>query len=80
MQIYNQYCALARDSKADGDRVMAERYLQSAEHYYRRAPRLNSKTAPVVKDTQEKNAQEKEPSSITDVSFLGEKEEEKSSS
>jgi hypothetical protein len=34
-QIAEKYAALARDAQASGDRVMAENYLQHAEHYNR---------------------------------------------
>lgn len=34
-QVYEKYLQLARDANASGDRVMAESYLQHAEHYYR---------------------------------------------
>ncbi len=34
-QIFEKYLALARDATVSGDRVMAENYLQHAEHYYR---------------------------------------------
>ena len=33
--VYEKYLQLARDSNTSGDRVMAENYLQHAEHYYR---------------------------------------------
>ena len=33
--IYEKYLQLARDANGSGDRVMAENYLQHAEHYYR---------------------------------------------
>ena len=33
--IAEKYSALARDAQSAGDRVMAENYLQHAEHYYR---------------------------------------------
>ncbi len=33
--IYEKYLQLARDANASGDRVMAENYLQHAEHYFR---------------------------------------------
>lgn len=33
--VYEKYLQLARDANAFGDRVMAENYLQHAEHYYR---------------------------------------------
>lgn len=34
-QIVEKYMALAKDSAASGDRVLAENYLQHAEHYQR---------------------------------------------
>jgi len=33
--VYEKYLQLARDAGSMGDRVMAENYLQHAEHYYR---------------------------------------------
>ena len=33
--VYEKYLQLARDANASGDRVMAENYLQHAEHYFR---------------------------------------------
>lgn len=33
--VYEKYLQLARDANGAGDRVMAENYLQHAEHYYR---------------------------------------------
>lgn len=33
--VYEKYLQLARDAAGSGDRVMAENYLQHAEHYYR---------------------------------------------
>lgn len=33
--VAEKYAQLARDAQASGDRVMAENYLQHAEHYYR---------------------------------------------
>ncbi len=33
--IYEKYLQLARDANSSGDRVMAENYLQHAEHYFR---------------------------------------------
>lgn len=35
VQIYDRYCQLARDALASGDRILAESYLQHAEHYFR---------------------------------------------
>lgn len=34
-QIYDKYSTLARDAASSGDPVLAESYLQYAEHYYR---------------------------------------------
>lgn len=33
--VYDKYCQLARDAASAGDRVLAESYLQHAEHYFR---------------------------------------------
>jgi hypothetical protein len=35
LQVADKYAQLARDAQSAGDRVMAENYLQHAEHYYR---------------------------------------------
>src|SRR5579859_1295686 len=34
-QVHEKYLQLARDASASGDRIIAESYLQHAEHYYR---------------------------------------------
>ena len=34
-QVFEKYQALARDASLSGDRIMAENYLQHAEHYFR---------------------------------------------
>jgi hypothetical protein len=34
-QVHEKYLQLARDAAASGDRIIAESYLQHAEHYYR---------------------------------------------
>jgi len=33
--VHEKYLQLARDANSSGDRVMAENYLQHAEHYFR---------------------------------------------
>ena len=33
--VYEKYLQLARDANSSGDRVLAENYLQHAEHYFR---------------------------------------------
>jgi len=35
MQVYEKYCALARDAGSNSDYVSAENFQQHAEHYYR---------------------------------------------
>jgi len=40
-QVNEKYQALARDASASGDRIMAENYLQHAEHYYRIIAAIN---------------------------------------
>lgn len=34
-QVYEKYLAMARDATASGDRIMAENFMQHAEHYFR---------------------------------------------
>jgi hypothetical protein len=34
-QVYDKYCSLAKDALGVGDKIMAENYLQHAEHYQR---------------------------------------------
>ena len=34
-QVHEKYLQLARDASSSGDRIVAENYLQHAEHYYR---------------------------------------------
>lgn len=47
-QIYERYQQLARDSSSSGDRVVAENYLQHAEHYFR----VMRASQPVQRDNQ----------------------------
>jgi len=44
-QVYEKYQSLARDAASAGDRVMAENYLQHAEHYYRITEAIEEATA-----------------------------------
>lgn len=44
-QVYEKYQSLARDAQSSGDRVLAENYLQYAEHYYRVIEAINEATA-----------------------------------
>ncbi len=40
-QVHEKYLALAKDALSSGDRVLAENYLQHAEHYYRIVEAIN---------------------------------------
>ncbi len=44
-QVCEKYQSLARDAQSSGDRVLAESYLQYAEHYYRLTEAINEATA-----------------------------------
>jgi len=44
-QVYEKYQSLARDAQGSGDRVLAENYLQYAEHYFRVIEAINDATA-----------------------------------
>ena len=44
-QVYEKYQSLARDAASSGDRVMAENYLQHAEHYFRVTEAIEEATA-----------------------------------
>lgn len=44
-QVFEKYQALAKDALSSGDRVLAENYLQHAEHYYRIIEAINEATA-----------------------------------
>jgi hypothetical protein len=44
-QVHEKYLGLAKDALSSGDRVLAENYLQHAEHYYRIIEAINEATA-----------------------------------
>lgn len=44
-QVHEKYQALAKDALSSGDRVLAENYLQHAEHYYRIVQAINEASA-----------------------------------
>src|SRR5262249_28571201 len=44
-QVHEKYQALAKDALSSGDRVLAENYLQHAEHYFRIIEAINEATA-----------------------------------
>lgn len=52
-QVHEKYLQLARDASSSGDRIMAESYLQHAEHYYR--------IIAVVQEQQNANDQNRRP-------------------
>ncbi len=43
-QVFEKYQSLARDAQSAGDRVLAENYLQHAEHYFRITEAINEAT------------------------------------
>ncbi|MDD2325157.1 MAG: DUF4167 domain-containing protein [Alphaproteobacteria bacterium] len=51
-QVYEKYQSLARDAAGAGDRVMAENYLQHAEHYYRIIEAIEDATAAELRQRQ----------------------------
>lgn len=76
-QVYEKYCALARDASANGDHVSAENYQQHAEHYYRimaaqaeqrqqQQPRHNGHQPPAEADDNRRREarQEKQPEPV----------------
>jgi hypothetical protein len=44
-QVCEKYQALARDANSSGDRILAENYLQHAEHYFRIIEAIDEATA-----------------------------------
>jgi Domain of unknown function (DUF4167) len=52
--IYEKYQQLARDAHSAGDRVMAENYLQHAEHYYRMLRAMQPNPQPVHNTSNER--------------------------
>lgn len=56
-QVYEKYLQLARDTQSAGDRVLAESFMQHAEHYYRI---LNESTDPNNRPHQQRDARNEE--------------------
>jgi len=50
-QVNEKYLALAKDAAAVGDHIMAENYLQHAEHYQRIINSFNESNPTYVRDT-----------------------------
>jgi len=66
--IADKYAALARDVQAAGDRVMAENYLQHAEHYMRIILSAQPQFAPALKV--EPSYEEGESDNIVDLPLM----------
>ena len=52
-QIAEKYTTLARDAQSSGDRVMAENYLQHAEHYNRIIAAAQAQMAPQMRESRD---------------------------
>jgi len=68
--IADKYTTLARDAQASGDRVMAENYLQHAEHYLRIILSAQSQLAqPVIRDDMgDDDAEDSSPADLVESS------------
>jgi hypothetical protein len=60
-QVHEKYQALAKDALSSGDRVLAENYLQHAEHYYRIIEAINEATANEQRQRQAAYAEQPQP-------------------
>jgi len=67
--IYEKYLQLARDANASGDRVMAENYLQHAEHYFRIVAAAQAQQAQY--QAQQAANQPRPPGGTGDQPFVG---------
>jgi Domain of unknown function (DUF4167) len=65
--VYEKYLQLARDANASGDRVMAENYLQHAEHYYRI---MAAQQAQIAQYQQQQAAQQHRGNGQSDQPYL----------
>ena len=61
-QICEKYAALAKDAKSSGDAVLAESYLQHAEHYQRMIVAWDEQNQANNRDNREKNNQDSDKS------------------
>ena len=60
-QIFDKYTALAKDARSSGDHVLAESYLQHAEHYQRIISSWNAQDSQNEKSSNQEKAQQKQP-------------------
>lgn len=58
LHIAEKYSQLARDASSAGDRVMAENYLQHAEHYYRIIAAAQAQSPQIVFSREEDDAED----------------------
>jgi transcription initiation factor TFIID subunit TAF12 len=61
-QIFEKYQSLARDANTSGDRVMAENYLQHAEHYYRLSSEINAQRQQQQQQQQQRQQNQRQDS------------------
>lgn len=66
-QVCEKYLTLAKDAAAMGDRIMAENYLQHAEHYQRIINDWNESNNHVVSSDQRSNAYTAEDESVDET-------------
>jgi hypothetical protein len=59
--VYEKYLQLARDANASGDRIMAESYLQHAEHYFRIMAAAQAQQAQYQQQNPAANGQPQQP-------------------
>lgn len=77
-QVYDKYLALARDAQVSGDRILAENFLQFAEHYFRV---LNDSTDPDDnRDRQRENGDSRQARGYEDTNAEDTEDDEESSS
>ena len=59
--VYEKYLQLARDANTQGDRVMAESYLQHAEHYFRILAAIQAQQAQYAQNNPQQQVQPQQP-------------------
>lgn len=59
--VYDKYLQLARDANSSGDRVMAENYLQHAEHYFRILAVQQAQSQQYQQQQQQQHLQHQQP-------------------
>jgi hypothetical protein len=76
-QIADKYSTLARDAQSAGDRVIAENYLQHAEHYNRIIAAAQAQMAPQQNRDTRDDADDNDSDSDTNETQYGERKPEK---